>query len=83
VFRMILGHGMRMAGAGLAVGALALIALVPLLPSFSQLLYGVGRSDPLTLLAVSAVLLLAAWAACYVPARRAMRTDPINSLRCE
>jgi predicted permease len=83
VFGMIVGQGIGMAGAGLAVGALAAILLVRVVPSFSHLLYGVGRSDPLTLFGVSAVLLLAAVAACYVPARRAMRTDPMNSLRCE
>jgi predicted permease len=83
VFRMIVGQGIGMAAAGLGVGALAAVALVRLLPSFSNLLYGVGQSDPLTLFCVSAVLLLVAAAACYVPARRAMRTDPMNSLRCE
>ncbi len=83
VFRMIVGHGMRMAGVGLGIGALTSVALVHLLPSFSHLLYGVGQSDPLTLFGVSTVLLLAALIACYVPGRRAMRTDPMHSLRCE
>jgi predicted permease len=83
VFRMIVSQGIGMAGAGLGVGTLAAVALVRLLPSFSHLLYGVGQSDPLTLLCVSTVLLLVAVAACYLPARRAMRTDPMNSLRCE
>ena len=83
VFRMIVGQGIRMAGAGLGIGALAAISLVRLIPSFSRLLYGVGESDPLTLFGVAAVLLLAAVIACYVPARRAMRTDPMNSLRYE
>jgi predicted permease len=83
VFRMIVGQGVGMAGAGLGVGTLAAIELVYLLPSFSHLLYGVGKSDPLTLFAVLSVLLLAAVIACYVPARRAVRTDPMNSLRCE
>ncbi|MFY9936373.1 MAG: ABC transporter permease [Silvibacterium sp.] len=83
VFRMIVGQGIRMAGAGLGIGALAAISLVRLIPSFSRLLYGVGQSDPLTLFGVAAVLLLAAVIACYVPARRAVRTDPMNSLRYE
>jgi predicted permease len=83
VFRMIVGQGIGMAGAGLGVGTLAAVALVRLLPSFSHLLYGVGQSDPLTLFCVSAALLLVAVAACYLPARRAMHTDPANSLRCE
>ncbi len=72
-----------MAGAGLGVGVLAAIALVRLLPSFSHLLYGVVQTDPFTLLCVSAVLLLAAAIACYLPARRAMRTDPMECLRTE
>ena len=57
-------------------GLICAVALVRLLPSFSHLLYGVGAWDPLTLCGGSAVLLTAALAACYVPARRAMRTDP-------
>lgn len=83
VFRMIMRQGFWMAGTGLAFGVLASIALVRLLPSFSHLLYGVGRSDPLTLFSVSAVLLLVAFCACCFPARRAMRTEPMNCLRCE
>jgi len=59
------------------------IALLRLLPNFSHLLYGVGQWDPLTLFGVSALLLFAALAACYVPARRAMRTDPMDCLRSE
>jgi predicted permease len=83
VFRMIIGHGMGMAGAGLGVGILAATALVRLLPSFSHLLYGVGQSDPLTLFCVSAGLLLVAAAGCFLPASRAMRTDPMQALRTE
>jgi predicted permease len=83
VFRMIVSQGMSMASAGLGIGILAAIALVHLLPSFSHLLYGVSQSDPLTLFCVSAVLLLVAATACYLPARRAMRTDPIRALRTE
>ncbi|MGA8731597.1 MAG: FtsX-like permease family protein, partial [Terracidiphilus sp.] len=83
IFRLILHQVLRMAGAGLGVGVLAAIALVRLLPSFSHLLYGVGQTDPFTLLCVSAVLLLAAAIACYLPARRAMRTDPMECLRTE
>jgi putative ABC transport system permease protein len=83
IFRMIVGHGVGMAGVGLVLGTLAAIALVYVLPSFSHLLYGVGKSDPLTLIGVLGVLVFAALVSCYVPARRAMRTDPMNSLRCE
>lgn len=83
VFRMIVGNGVGMAITGLGIGTLAAVALVYLLPSFSHLLYGVGKSDPLTVFGVLSVLLLAALLSCYLPARRAMRTDPINSIRCE
>jgi predicted permease len=83
VFRMILQQGMGMASVGLGIGAVAAVVLVRLLPSFSHLLYGVGQSDPLTFFAVSAMLLAVAVAACFFPARRAMETDPIHSLRCE
>jgi putative ABC transport system permease protein len=83
VFRMILGQGIEMAIAGLGIGAVAAIALVRVLPSFDHLLYGVGRSDPLTLFCVSAALLVVALAACFLPASRAMRTDPIGALRTE
>ena len=83
VFRMIVGQGIGMAGAGLGLGILAAIALVHVLPSFSHQLYGVGKSDPLTLFCVSAALLLVAVAACFLPASRAMRTDPMRALRTE
>jgi predicted permease len=83
VFRMIVGHGVAMAAAGLGLGVPAAVALAYLLPSFSHLLYGVGKSDPPTLFCGLSVLLLAASISCYVPARRATRTDPMNSLRRE
>ena len=83
VSRMIVGQGVRMAGAGLGIGILAAITLVRLLPSFSHLLYGVGQGDPLTLFGVSASLVLVAVVACYVPARRAASLDPMRALRHE
>jgi predicted permease len=83
VFRMVLGQGIKMAVIGITIGMTAVLALVRMLPSFSRLLYGIERDDPLTLIAVSACMILIALAACYLPARRAVRTDPIASLRCE
>lgn len=83
IFRMIVQQALEMAGAGLAVGIVAAVALVRMMPSFSHLLYGVGQSDPLTLLVVSSVLLIAAVVACYIPARRATRNDPMDCLRTE
>jgi predicted permease len=83
IFRMIVQQALEMAGAGLGVGIVAAVALVRMMPSFSHLLYGVGQSDPLTLLVVSGVLLIAAVVACYIPARRATRSDPMDCLRTE
>jgi predicted permease len=83
VFRLVIGGGLRLALIGVAVGAAAALVLVRLLSTFSQLLYGVGESDPLTLTAVALVLLAVAFLACYIPARRAMRVDPMVALRYE
>jgi ABC-type antimicrobial peptide transport system permease subunit len=83
IFKMIVRQGIWMAGMGLGLGTLAAVMILRLVPSFSRLLYGVSNSDPLTLFGVSAVLLISALLACYVPARRAMHTEPLESLRCE
>ena len=83
IFRMIVQQAMGLAGAGLGVGILVALVMVHLMPSFSHLLYGVGGSDPVTLAGVSGVLLLAALVACFVPARRAMRSEPMDCLRTE
>jgi predicted permease len=83
IFRLVIGQGLRLALAGLAIGAGAALLLTRLLSGFSQLLYGVGASDPLTFIAVSVVLTAAAVLACYIPARRAMRVDPLVVLRHE
>jgi predicted permease len=83
IFRLIASQAIRMAGAGLVIGILGATVVVRLLPTFTHLLYGVGQSDPLTLFGVSAALLVAAALACYVPARRAMRTDPMDCLRTD
>ena len=83
VFRLVIGRGLRLALVGIAIGATAALILIRLLSSFSQLLYGVGKSDPLTLVAVAVVLLAVAFLACYIPARRAMRVEPMEALRYE
>jgi predicted permease len=81
VLRMVLGQGLRMAAAGIAIGIVAALVLARLLSSFSQLLFGVRSNDPPTLAVVSLVLIGAALLACYVPARRAARVDPLIALR--
>jgi putative ABC transport system permease protein len=83
VLRMVIGQGLRLAVAGVAIGALASLVFARILTSFSHLLYGVGAKDPLTLIAVSAGLISVALLACYLPAHRAARVDPMVALRNE
>jgi len=80
VLKMILGQGMAVIGVGLVVGLAAAFALTRLLRS---LLFGVGENDPLTFVAITVVLVLVALIACYIPARRATKVDPLMALRAE
>jgi predicted permease len=83
VLRMIIGEGLRLALTGVATGVVAALILTRVLSSFSHLLYGVRASDPATLIAVSLLLIAATLVACYIPARRAARMDPMDALRQE
>jgi predicted permease len=80
VLRLMLGEGMKMAMIGVVVGIVAAAGLTRLM---SQLIYGVSAADPVTFVGVIIVLTTVAFAACYVPARRAMRVDPMVALRYE
>jgi putative ABC transport system permease protein len=80
VLRLILGQGARIAFFGVAIGLAAAAALARLL---SSLLFSVSANDPLTFAAVAALLVAVALLACYIPARRALRVDPIIALRYE
>ena len=76
----VLGGGFRLAAAGLAIGLCGALALAHLM---SRLLYEVPPHDPVTLAAVAAVLLAVGLLACWLPARRATRVNPIEALRTE
>ncbi len=80
VLKMILGQGMAVIGVGLVLGLLSAFALMRLLRS---LLFGVGENDPVTFVAITLVLFLVALLACYIPARRATKVDPLVALRYE
>jgi predicted permease len=80
MLRMILKDGARMTLAGVGIGLIAALALTRLM---SSMLFGVSATDPLTFAAVAVLLCLIALFACYVPARRAMKVDPIMALRHE
>lgn len=80
VLSLVVGQGMKLAGAGLALGLLGAFTAMRLL---SSLLFSVSAHDPLTFGGVALILALASVMACYVPARRATKVDPIVALRYE
>jgi putative ABC transport system permease protein len=80
ILRMVLRQGVRSAFGGVAAGLLAGLALTRLM---SSLLYGVTPSDALTFAGAALLLLLVAFGACTIPARRAVRVDPVVALRYE
>jgi ABC-type antimicrobial peptide transport system permease subunit len=80
ILRMILRHGVVMVGVGVLAGIIFAIAIARLVGNF---IVGVSPYDPLTYLGVSALLGLVALLACYIPARRATRVDPMIALRYE
>jgi putative ABC transport system permease protein len=80
VVRLVVGGGARLAMVGIAVGLVAALLLTRLM---IDLLFGVPAADPITFGAVSALLVATSLVACYVPARRAIRVNPVDVLRHE
>ncbi|MBA2340014.1 MAG: FtsX-like permease family protein, partial [Pyrinomonadaceae bacterium] len=80
VLRMVFGQGMKLVGLGMALGLIGAFVVTRLLGS---LLYGVGTTDPMTFGGVAVLLALVALTACYIPAQRAMKIDPMIALRYE
>lgn len=80
VLTLVIGQGMRLVAIGLAIGLVAAVVFNRVL---KNQLFQVGAFDPLTFTATALVLLAAALLACYIPARRATRVDPMNALRYE
>jgi predicted permease len=80
ILQMVLRQGLRLAAAGAAVGLVGAVIVSQLM---SGLLYGVRPTDPLTFVAVALLLIGVALLACYIPARRAVRVDPLVALRHE
>jgi putative ABC transport system permease protein len=76
----VLAHGLRLTFLGVAIGTAGSLVLTRFLRSF---LFGISPTDPLTFIGVAVMLSAIAMSACYVPARRAMRVDPLVELRCE
>jgi putative ABC transport system permease protein len=80
VFRLIIGQGMKLTLAGILIGLAGSLGLTQ---SIKAMLFGVGAMDPLTFIATPLLLAIVALLACWIPARRATKVDPMVALRYE
>jgi putative ABC transport system permease protein len=80
VLHLVMRDGIRMAGIGIGIGIVCALVLTRLM---TKMLYGIKATDPLTFLVIPGLLLVTAVAACYIPARRATRVDPMVALHFE
>ena len=80
IVSVVLREGIKLTVIGLAIGVPLAMGLTNLLPN---VLYGVGRHDPATFVVIALILSAAAMLACYIPARRAAKVDPMIALRYE
>jgi putative ABC transport system permease protein len=80
ILKLIMRHGLQLTVVGVAIGVVAALVLTRLLRAF---VFGVSTSDPLTFAGVALLLTAVALFACWIPARRATKVDPIIALRCE
>ena len=80
ILRMVITQGVRLALIGIVIGGMAALVITRFLSNFSRLLSGVGAGDPATFVTVAAALSCVALLACYIPARRAIRIDPMAAL---
>jgi ABC-type antimicrobial peptide transport system permease subunit len=83
IYRLFVGRGMGLVALGVAVGAGGAYALARLLASFTSFLFNVKATDPATFVGVALLFAVVAAAACWIPARRASRVDPLVALRYE